>query len=170
MDANQQRLPFRIRPMTLEDVPRVHQIDLLSFSMPWSERSYRFEVTENRNSLIRVAEVFPPGGSAELVGMIVIWVILDEAHIATIATHPDYRGQGIGRHLLAHGLLDAYERGSRLAYLEVRRGNLVAQNMYAQFGFKVVGLRARYYQDNNEDALLMTLPELRVEILQQLAD
>ncbi len=177
MDAKPESLPVRYRLMALADVPRVHEIDRLSFSMPWTERSYRFEITENRNSLILVAEVEEPGTHSvpgaqqapevpgDLVGMIVVWVILDEAHIATIAVHPAYRGQGIGRGLLARGLGQAYERGARLAFLEVRRSNLVAQKMYENFGFKVVGQRPRYYQDNNEDALLMTLDPLQAEAL-----
>jgi ribosomal-protein-alanine N-acetyltransferase len=156
--------------MVLADISRVHEIDVLSFSMPWSERSYRFEVTENNNSLILVAEKMQNGAPPELVGMIVLWVIIDEAHVATIATHPDYRGKGIGRKLLALGLLAAYERGARLSYLEVRRGNLVAQDMYKKFGFIVVGERPGYYQDNNEDALLMTLNELQPETLRRFAE
>jgi [ribosomal protein S18]-alanine N-acetyltransferase len=166
MEVIPQRTTIRFRPMVLADVPRVHEIDRLSFSMPWSERSYRFEVTENRNSLILVAERLENGAPPELVGMIVIWVIIDEAHVATIATHPNYRGQGIGRRLLARGLLTAYQRGARLSYLEVRRGNRVAQDMYVKFGYKVVGERLRYYQDNNEDALLMTLDPIQTELLQ----
>lgn len=166
MDTSPQQVTVRFRPMVLADVPRVHEIDQLSFSMPWSERSYRFEVTENRSSLTLVAERMDNGAPPELVGMIVIWVIVDEAHIATIATHPDYRGKGVGRRLLAHGLLAAYERGARLAYLEVRRGNQVALEMYQKFDFQVVGERLRYYQDNNEDALLMTLDPINLETLQ----
>lgn len=170
MDTGTQRLDVRFRPMALADIPRVHEIDALSFSLPWSERSYLFELLENKASLILVAEAGRSGVEAELVGMIVIWVILDEAHVATIATHPDFRGQGIGQQLLARGLLAAYERGARLSYLEVRRGNLIAQTMYRRFGYQVVGERPGYYQDNHEDALLMTLPELRPEVLQQVVD
>jgi [ribosomal protein S18]-alanine N-acetyltransferase len=170
MDIRPQRLAVRYRPMVLADVPRVHEIDRLSFSMPWSERSFRFEVTENRNSLVLVAEEMENGRPPEIIGMTVIWVIIDEAHIATIATDPEHRGKGIGRGLLARGLLTAYERGARLAYLEVRRGNLVAQEMYKKFGFHVAGERLRYYQDNNEDALLMTLDPIKPDLLQQLAE
>lgn len=155
-----------IRPMIVDDIERVHAIDTLSFSLPWSERSYRFELTENRNSSVWVAETQNPGEEPVVVGMIVIWVILDEAHIATVAVHPEYRKLGIGRKLLAHGLLAAYERGARLAYLEVRRSNVNAQNLYHQFRFHVVGERLRYYKDNNEDALLMTLENIEPEALQ----
>ena len=163
MNARLHHHTVTLRPMTLQDVARVREIDVLSFSLPWSERSYRFELTENKKSVNWVAETVPQEGGEGLpivVGMIVIWAILDEAHIATIAIHPDYRGQGIGRRLLAGGLLAVYERGARMAYLEVRRSNLTAQKMYEQFGFVVAGVRPGYYKDNHEDAILMTLPSI----------
>jgi ribosomal-protein-alanine N-acetyltransferase len=175
MSTKSKSLVFRFRPMLLEDTPHVHALDVLSFAMPWTERSYRFEVTENSHSVLWVVEAAPEEAApeeavpAEMVGMLVIWVIMDEAHVATIAVHPDYRSQGIGRQLLAHGLLAAYERGARLSYLEVRRGNQNAQKLYQQFGFEVVGERPHYYQDNQEDALLMTLAELNPEQLRQFA-
>jgi ribosomal-protein-alanine N-acetyltransferase len=51
----------------------------------------------------------------------------------------------------------AYAEGARIFHLEVRAGNLAAQKMYANFGYEVVGRRTRYYKDNGEDALLLTL-------------
>jgi ribosomal-protein-alanine N-acetyltransferase len=167
MENDRLRPAFTFRPMRLSDVERVHAIDVLSFSLPWSERSYRFELTENQHSTAWVAEAAQNGSRPEVVGMIVIWVILDEAHVATVAAHPDFRGSGVGRRLLAHGLLAAHARGARLAYLEVRRSNRTAQALYEKFGFKVVGERPRYYKDNNEDALLMTLGTLQPEILER---
>lgn len=154
----------RLRLMQLSDVERVHLIDQLSFSLPWSERSFRFELTENHNASVWVAEV-DEAGSPQVVGVIVVWIILDEAHIATLATHPDYRQRGIGRLLLAQGLRAAEARGARLAYLEVRRSNLAAQALYESFGFEVVGERRRYYKDNQEDALLMTLADVQTALV-----
>ena len=148
-----------VRYMTLEDAPRVHAIDVASFTLPWSERSFRYELTENKHSTVWVAEIQEASGPT-LCGVIVTWIILDEAHIATIAVHPDYRQRGIARQLLARALSDAYTRGARLALLEVRRSNIAAQTLYLHFGFVVVGERPRYYQDNNEDALLMTLEKI----------
>jgi ribosomal-protein-alanine N-acetyltransferase len=172
MDRSLQQVSVSYRPMTLADVPGVHEIDQRSFALPWSERSYRFELTENKNAITWVAEAAPAGAEAavHLVGMIVVWAILDEAHVATIASLPEYRGRGIGRGLLARGLLEAWERGARMAFLEVRRGNLVAQQLYQQFGFAVVGERPRYYKDNNEDALLMTLDPLDPQALRRLLE
>lgn len=148
---------FHIRPMGIEDIPRVHQIDVLSFSLPWPERSYRFEVCENNHASNWVADQIHPDGQREVVAMMVNWIIIDEAHIATLAVHPDYRRSKLGRRLLSKGLLEAYARGARTGFLEVRRGNLEAQALYLKFGFEVAGERKRYYQDNHEDALLMTL-------------
>ena len=151
--------------MGLHDVERVHAIDILSFSLPWSERSYRFELMENKNALVFVAEVDGADGQPLVIGVIVIWVILDEAHIATLAVHPDYRKIGAARRLLAHGLRAAAGRGAVLAYLEVRRSNHAAQALYESFGFDVVGERPRYYKDNQEDALLMTLNDLQASLV-----
>ncbi len=149
-----------LRPMELKDVEQVYAIDVQSFSLPWSERSYRFELTENPTSRPWVAEVVNGRGQLQVVGMIVVWIILDEAHIATVATHPAFRRQGVARRLLVTALEDAASRGAIKAYLEVRRSNLGAQKLYEQFGFVVTGVRPRYYLDTQEDALLMTLERL----------
>src|SRR5512137_1282858 len=95
-----------LRPMELKDVEQVYAIDVQSFSLPWSERSYRFELTENPTSHPWVAETVDSRGQLQVVGMIVVWIILDEAHIATIAAHPAFRRRGIGRRLLARALED----------------------------------------------------------------
>ena len=149
---------FILRPMRLEDVEQVYAIDVASFSLPWSERSYRYELTENtQNARLWVAEAAGSQVKRQVVGMIVSWIILDEMHIATIATHPEYRRRGIARLLLVQALDDARTLGVHLALLEVRRSNLAAQKLYQSFGFEVVGVRPRYYLDNMEDALLMNL-------------
>jgi len=146
---------FAIRHMTLEDVPTVHEIDMLSFSLPWPERSFRFELTENPVTRGWVAE---SGG--RIAAMLVLWLIVDEAHIATIATHPDFRRQGIGERLMIVALLSARAEGAARAFLEVRAGNAGALALYEKYGFVVAGVRLRYYKDNNEDAILMNLEDL----------
>jgi ribosomal-protein-alanine N-acetyltransferase len=144
-----------VRRMNVDDVPAAHEIDRLSFTLPWPERSFRFEVTDNPASRCWVAEL-----DGRLVGMLVLWKILDEAHIATLATHPEFQRQGIAEQLLVTALENAYAEGARSALLEVRAGNIAAQTLYRKFGFEEVGRRERYYKDNNEDAVLMTLHRL----------
>lgn len=151
-----------IRKMTLEDVDQVVAIDRASFSLPWPERSFRYEVTDNPAARCWVA-----GLGGRVVGMMVLWIILDEAHIATLATHPDFRRQGIAETLLIHALRSAAREGVRRSFLEVRAGNEAAQKMYRKFGFVEDGRRPRYYKDNGEDAVLMSLSSLKVETLER---
>ncbi len=146
-----------IRKMKLEDVEQVVAIDDASFSMPWPPRSYQFELTENPASRSWVAEM-----DEQVVGMLVAWLIVDEIHIATIATHNDFRRQGIGEKLLLHTLKSAKEEGVLTSFLEVRDSNVFARGMYNKFGFVEVGRRKHYYKDNGEDAILMTLDPIDV--------
>ncbi len=159
MTDRSNQTPVIIRRMRDEDLEQVHAIDVLSFSAPWPAGSYRFELHENQAALCWVAEATTPMGK-QVVGMIVVWLIMDEAHVATIAVHPDFRGQGIGRMLLTEALAESIRRGARVSTLEVRAGNLVAQALYRDFGYDVVNRRKHYYVDNGEDALLMLLPDL----------
>jgi [ribosomal protein S18]-alanine N-acetyltransferase len=159
-----------IRPMTLADIQTVRQIDVRSFSLPWPERSYHFELTENPASRSWVAEVKDKDGQKQLAGMLVLWQIIDEAHIGTIATDPDFRRHGIARRMLAVALLDAARAGIQKVFLEVRRGNTAAQALYQRFGFEVSSIRRHYYQDTGEDALLMTLEEIRPDLLDQMVE
>ncbi len=159
---------IRIRPMELKDLEPVQSIDRASFSMPWPSSAYKYELNENPLSLLWVAEASSPASQAKVVGMIVVWLILDEAHIATLAVRQDYRGRGIAQCLLRVALAAAIVKGMRLATLEVRAGNLIAQRLYRRFHFEVVGSRLRYYRDNNEDALIMTVSGLDDAYLQWL--
>lgn len=152
---------IQIRPMLLNDLEQVKVIDQLSFSMPWPDNSYRYEVVENPASLLWVAEGETVNGESRVCGIVVVWLILDETHIATLAVHPDYRGLGIGKQLLTVALEESAQQGAKLATLEVRDSNKVAQNIYRKCGFESVGRRRRYYRDNREDAVLMTLNSLR---------
>lgn len=142
--------------MNLADVPAVYALDVLSFSLPWTERSFRYEVTGNANARNWVAEL-PEQGTTRLVGMLVLWFILDEAHIATLAVHPEFRRRGIAKRLLQTALSAVYKEGAQRSFLEVRAGNQAALKMYKDFGFDIVGRRSHYYHDTDEDAILMTL-------------
>ena len=145
-----------IRRMTEEDVPAVAAIDQISFSLPWPERSFGYEVSVNPVAHCWVAET----DDKRIAAMLVLWLIVDEAHVATIATHPDFRQQGIGAKILTTALKDAAAFGATHALLEVRETNEAALSMYRKFGFEVDGRRPKYYKDNGEDAILMTLHNL----------
>jgi ribosomal-protein-alanine N-acetyltransferase len=163
-----------IRKMIMSDLEQVVAIDQVSFSLPWPARSFQFELTDNPASRCWVVEKRPAGliesqnvkeetcGTVnyQIIAMIVGWLILDELHIATIATHPDFRKQGIGKKLLTYALKSARDEGATRSFLEVRESNKTAINMYTSFGFVEDGRRKEYYKDNHEDAILMTLNDL----------
>jgi ribosomal-protein-alanine N-acetyltransferase len=159
-----------IRHMQADDLEQVHAIDKISFSMPWPESAYRYELFENQSSLQWVAEALEPDGGLRVVGMVVVWLVVDEAHIATIAVHPDYRGRGIAQELLCAALIEAIERGMHSATLEVRAHNLAAQRLYRRFRFEEAGVRPRYYRDNFEDALIMTADKLAQDYVKWLKE
>ncbi len=173
-------LPVVVEPMRLDDVEAVLAIDRLSFPLPWSASSYRYELTQNTHSYFFVALAAPgaaggarhgwrerlstllkgpaeaASGSRLVVGYAGFWYIVDEAHISTIAVHPDWRGQGAGKQLLLGLPERALDLNAVKATLEVRVSNTRAQNLYRKYWFEEVGRRRRYYRDNGEDALLMT--------------
>lgn len=148
-------MSFFIRKMILGDLEQVVAIDQTSFSLPWPPRSFQFELSDNPASRCWVIEL-----DEKIVAMIVSWLILDELHVATIATHPEFRRQGIGKKLLLHALKSARSEGVNRSFLEVRKSNEAAINMYKSFGFVEDGVRKEYYKDNNEDAVLMSLNDL----------
>lgn len=145
-----------IRKMAMDDLEQVIAIDQVSFSLPWPSRTFQYELTDNPASRCWVAEL-----DGRVAAMLVGWLIVDELHIATIATHPDLRGQGIGKAILLHALRSARDEGVLKSFLEVRASNVMAQKMYKSFGYVEDGRRKEYYKDNAEDAILMSLNDLK---------
>ena len=145
-----------MEPMRLDDLPAVHAIELASFSAPWPPHAYRSELESNR--LAHYLVVRADDRIAAYGGM---WLMVDEAHITTFAVHPAWRRQRIGERLLLAFLDVAIDRGAHEATLEVRLSNLPARKLYEKYGFRPVGLRPRYYSDDQEDALIMTTESLR---------
>jgi ribosomal-protein-alanine N-acetyltransferase len=151
---------LRIEAMRLEDLDEVERIEQASFSTPWPPNAYRSELMTNRLATYLVARV-----EDRIVAYGGMWLMVDEAHITTFAVHPAWRRQRVGERLLLAFLDLARDRHAREATLEVRLSNLAARRLYEKYGFRPVGLRPRYYSDNNEDALIMTtepLAEARV--------
>lgn len=148
--------PYRLRPMALADIPAVLAIDRASFPSPAPEQLFINELTDNQLAHYQVLVRQEAEGEA-MVGFAGFWLIADEVHVSTIAVAPAERGQGRGEWLLLNLLRLACALDPLLVTLEVRRGNTVAQALYAKYRFEEVGLRRRYYRDTGEDALLMTV-------------
>ena len=171
-----QPLPYTIRPMDPDDVPTVVAIERLSFPTPWPRSSFLYELSHSTRSHYHVllkpemGETPPSGagwrrwlrgvvglpGESRVIGYVGFRLRSAEAHISTIAVHPDWRGRGLGELLLLAAMEQALELGIGLVSLEVRASNRVAQNMYRKYGFRFVSVRRGYYQDG-EDAWLMEI-------------
>ena len=145
--------------MRLSDISSVMVIERTAFPVPWKESAYHYEVAENRLASYQVLTIRLADLPAKVIGYAGFWMMVDEAHISTIAVASKWRGRGLG-HLLLLNLLDlAFKAEASIATLEVRKSNNIAQRLYRGYGFAIVGGRRRYYQ-GTEDALIMTVDPL----------
>ena len=178
-----------IRPMRPGDIPQVLDIERQSFPQMWPRTVYLREL-ENKMARYLVAYEPPDEAPSEpqarprrgplgfvrrffrglaaveptsdhIVGLVGLWCMVDTGHIVTIAVRVEQRRQGAGELLLAAALEAALDAGQLEVTLEYRISNQAARALYEKYGFQRVGVRARYYSDNNEDAVLMTSPPLR---------
>ncbi len=168
--------PYIVEKMTLDDVPAVAAIEQMVFPLPWSVHAFEHELRYNSTghfvvvrlrqhsavgkktvSLRRNPKREPKQGPTPrlVLGYGGFWLLLDEAHICTLAVHPGWRGRGLGELLLTSLIDHATELHVAVMTLEVRASNLGAQKLYRKYGFVRVGLHKGYYSDNHEDALIM---------------
>jgi ribosomal-protein-alanine N-acetyltransferase len=96
------------------------------------------------------------GDTSEPRAFLLAWLVVDELHILSVATLPDFRRRGMARALLERAITFGRDKGARSILLEVRRSNAAAIQLYRSFGFWTAGVRPRYYADNLEDAVEMT--------------
>ncbi len=158
-------LPFIFAPMTVADIPEVMRIERRVFSAMWTSGIYHREITANPWSHYYVLRPTHPD-LPPILAYGGVWQMDKSAHIPTIATHPDYQGRKLGSYLLIQLLIKGEKLGCTEATLEVRASNYPAQKMYLRRGFEVAGIRYHYYNDNGEDAIIMTRPTLVSEALQ----
>ena len=144
-----------LRRMTLSDVPAVHRLEQAIFSMPWSEKDFVYEMTENKVARYLVIEE-----AGEIIAFAGAHIILDQAHVTNIAVRQDCRGRGLGRMITRALMQYASNLGAEYLTLEVRQSNATAQNLYKSLGFVKVNVRKRYYEDTGEDAWLMVCDQL----------
>lgn len=137
----------------MTDLNGIWAIEKLSFPTPWSRFSF---LSELGHSLSHTLVAVPPRPRPRQVwGYLIFWVVAEEMHILNLAVHPQHRRRGLARRLLSEGMNQARDLGARVAWLEVRPSNTPALALYRSFGFQEVGRRPRYYDDTQEDALLL---------------
>ena len=146
---------YEIRSMTQTDIPQIAGIEKMVFPSPWSEAAFRSELNDNAMAvyLVLVDEAQPDvvlayGG---------LWKIFDEGHITNIAVRPQDQGKKLGK-LILHAMIQwAWANDLSHVTLEVRINNHKAINMYKKAGFLDAGIRPGYYDNGEEDAMVMLL-------------
>ena len=140
-----------IMPMVKNDIDEVVEIEKEAYGPHhWAKSSFFDEL---QNNLAKYYSAKTSEG--KLVGYAGTWHILDEGHITTIAVKKDYMRNHIGEAIIHKILEDCYKDGVKYLTLEVRISNIPAIKLYEKYGFQSLGTRKGYYQDNNEDALIM---------------
>lgn len=143
---------FRITEENYRDnLGRILEIETLSFSKPWSAAGFTQEIGNPLSSL------WAASIDGDIRGFICYWVLDFEIHLLDFAVHPEWRQNGLGRLLLGHMIGEAFSKQLESIWLEVRVSNRGAVDLYEEFGFEQVGVRSKYYDDTQEDALVMRL-------------
>ena len=143
-----------LRDMRREDLPAVLDIERRSFAQPWSRAFFEKELATPFARLVVVVEGAVP--RPQVIGYTCRWRVTDEVHLLNVAVHPERRGLGHGRALVAAVVGEAEAARARVVYLEVRAGNVIARRLYRQLGFKDLGVRRGYYGPG-QDAIVMEL-------------
>ena len=161
MTVINQDLKISISKASLEDLEAMHDIEQVSFSVPWSRKAFEAELQGNEFSVILTARSEVPSGRMRpLVGYICVWLVFDELRFLNLAVIPTFRRQGVAEQLVARAIGLGFSKGTRRGLLEVRESNQAAQALYKKFGFTVYGKRKSYYTNPDEDAILMSLDPL----------
>jgi len=145
---------LRFEELQEEHIPAILEIEKQVNSAPWSEKSFRNEL-DHKGGIFIVALL-----EGKVAGYGGVWLVVDEAHITTIAVEPVHQRQGAGSRLVIDLLLRAKECGMTCATLEVRASNTIAITLYEKLGFKNTATRKAYYPDNKEAAIVMWLYDL----------
>jgi ribosomal-protein-alanine N-acetyltransferase len=138
-----------IRNMLEDDIPAVLEIERIAFSTPCTEQFF-LTVIYKKNAFSKVA-VF----EGKIIGHICVDYLLHESHILDLAVHPDFRRRGIATILMNEAIGELKTKGCAFMYLKVRVSNTVAQQFYNLVGFKRESIRKKYYDNPDEDAILM---------------
>lgn len=146
------RPQVEIKALQLSDIDGIMSIEPAVYGAHhWSRQSFINELSNPAGCYFGAVNPVDD----RILGYSGFWLIQDEAHITTLAVHPDQRRQKIGERLLINNIIEARKLGANWMTLEVRVSNEAAQELYFKYGFRRLGVRPRYYQDNSEDALIL---------------
>jgi len=155
-----------IEPATVESLPDILQIEEACFSAPWTRKMLAAELSGNQFAHFLLAKCPDAGsGSLAIAGYFCFWIVFEEVRLMNLAVLAPFRRQGVATRLVCAALRMGLARGSSRAMLEVRASNQEALTLYHRLGFRQTATRARYYENPDEDAVLMEMAPLEVSAL-----
>lgn len=146
---------IHFRTLLPEDAEGVARVERESFPTPWSREDFWREASNDFACYIVVL------ADEAIIGFGGCWISFEEAQVTNIALTASQRGRGLGKVLMEKLMRAAAERGAERMTLEVRPSNTPALRLYEGLGFAAIGVRKKYYQDNDEDAILMWHTKLK---------
>ena len=152
---------FNIRIALIHDTDEIYNIENRVFIPHYWSKKTIFNELQSDYSVYFVYEDLAQ--SKKIIGYIGYWKISNEGHITTLAIDPLYRKRGFADKLLYKLITHARENGIRYLTLEVRASNIAAINLYKKHSFNQIGVRKKYYQNNDEDALIFWSEDIRNE-------
>lgn len=142
-----------IRSMRRGDVAAVTALEAETFTMPWSDATFRGLLRrKDVDALVAVED------DDRLVGYAVAWGVYEQGELANLCVVPGQFGSGLAVRMLEEVLARLAARGVSQCFLEVRESNARARRFYERHGFREVGRRKRYYVEPDEDALVLYRP------------
>ena len=143
---------LNIRRMREDDLGVVTELEAQAYSQPWNAHVFAEELSQPSRSYVVIED------QAAVLGYAGLMIVDTEAHVTTVVVHPDRRDDRLGTRLMLALAAEAIEQGAKSMTLEVRVSNEAAQRLYRRFGMAPVGMRKKYYQD--EDAMIMWVHDI----------
>ena len=142
---------FSVRPASVEDLPAILEIERKAYPLPWTEKQFKeeFERPYSRFLVLTDDET-----DSQIAGYTVCWQMFDETHILNVTTNPEWRGLGIGTYFVRHIMGEAAKKDHKRVFLEVRKNNKAAVELYQKLGFFIDHIKPEFYSDK-EDAYFM---------------
>lgn len=141
---------YIIRPMEVSDTEQVELIEKQIFSIPWSQKSFE-DACQSEDNIYLVCEM-----NGQIAGYCGLWTVLGEGNITNMAVSGGFRRLGIAEALMKEMEKRGMSKNVVTYFLEVRKSNEAAVNLYKKMGYVQIGVRKNFYEKPVEDALVMS--------------
>lgn len=150
-------MDWTIEPMETSHLAEVMELEKRTYpDSIWPASLFFCEINLNPSGIYFVALK-----DGKVIGYSGMWLKMRQSHITTVVVDENYRGKGTGMSLVIKLLREAIKHKASHSILEVKKSNEAAIKLYIKLGYKEIGIRKNYYLEDNEDAVVMFLENLK---------